>query len=187
MAQVQTPALTPGARRILDAAERLFYAQGIHAVGVEAIAAEAGMTKRTLYNRFGSKEALVAAYLRQRHERWWVRLQERLAVAPEPRVLAVFDSYRDDADGALHGCAFLNAAAELRGDHPGLTVIREHKQAVREKVQRLIAAERGKEAAQRLAEHVFLLLEGAIAQRGVDPDGRSLEIAQGLARELLAA
>lgn len=187
MAQVQTPALTPGARRILDAAERLFYAQGIHAVGVEAIAAEAGMTKRTLYNRFGSKEALVEAYLRQRHERWWVRLQERLAVAPEPRVLAVFDSYRDDADGALHGCAFLNAAAELRGDHPGLTVIREHKQAVREKVQRLIAAERGKEAAQRLTEHVFLLLEGAIAQRGVDPDGRSLEIAQGLARELLAA
>ena len=94
MAQVQTPALTPGARRILDAAERLFYAQGIHAVGVEAIAAEAGMTKRTLYNRFGSKEALVEAYLRQRHERWWVRLQERLAVAPEPRRTASWLSRR---------------------------------------------------------------------------------------------
>jgi AcrR family transcriptional regulator len=58
-----TTALTPAARRILDAAAGLFYAQGIHAVGVEAIAAAAHVTKKTLYDRFGSKEALIAAYL----------------------------------------------------------------------------------------------------------------------------
>ncbi|NEE13916.1 helix-turn-helix transcriptional regulator, partial [Streptomyces sp. SID7499] len=48
--------MTPAARRALAAAGRLFYDRGIHAVGVDLIAAEAGVTKKTLYDRFGSKE-----------------------------------------------------------------------------------------------------------------------------------
>ncbi|MDQ4084268.1 MAG: TetR/AcrR family transcriptional regulator, partial [Actinomycetota bacterium] len=54
--------LTPGAQRILDVASELFYWRGIHAVGVDTIAAESGVTKRTLYDRFGSKDGLVVAY-----------------------------------------------------------------------------------------------------------------------------
>ncbi len=62
--------MTPGARRVLEAAERLFYEHGIHAVGVDLIAAEAGVTKKTLYDRFGSKEQIVVEYLAGRDERW---------------------------------------------------------------------------------------------------------------------
>ena len=77
--------LTPRARRILEVASRLFYLHGIHAVGVDTIAAESGVTKRTLYDRFGSKDALVTAYLQERHDTWWARLEQRLASASRPR------------------------------------------------------------------------------------------------------
>lgn len=73
--------MTPGARRVLEAAERLFYEHGIHAVGVDTIAAEAGVTKKTLYDRFGSKEQIVVEYLAGRDERWRELLAGRLAAA----------------------------------------------------------------------------------------------------------
>ncbi len=79
-------ALTPGARRALDAAGRLFYERGIHAVGVDLIAAEAGVTKKTLYDRFGSKEQIVVEYLADRDERWRAFLAAHLdTVGDSPR------------------------------------------------------------------------------------------------------
>ena len=126
--------LTPGARRILEVASQLFYRDGIHAVGVDTIAAESGVTKRTLYDRFGSKDALVAAYLRRRHELWWQQFEQRIAGAESPRALVVFDAYLDDASMVSRGCAFVNAAAELPRDHAAYTAIREHKQAVRDRL-----------------------------------------------------
>ncbi len=131
--------LTDGARKILDSASELFYRNGIHAVGVDAIAAGAGVTKRTLYDRFGSKDALVVAYLTERDRRWWERFEERLATAPRPRVLAVFDSYRADVDEGDRGCAFINAAAELPFSHPAYDVIRDHKQRVHERMVQLVS------------------------------------------------
>src|ERR1044072_3402306 len=87
--------LTPAARRVLDAAAELFYGQGINAVGVDLIARHAGVTKKTLYERFGSKEALVAAYLRERDERWraWLTAEVDQFPRQDPaaRVLATFD------------------------------------------------------------------------------------------------
>ena len=74
--------LTPGARRVLDAASELFYERGIHAVGVDTIAEAAGVTKKTLYDRFGSKEALVVAYLQHRDARWREHLADHLARVP---------------------------------------------------------------------------------------------------------
>ncbi len=105
--------MTPGARRILEVATRLFYRDGIHAVGVDTIAAESGVTKRTLYDRFGSKDTLVAAYLRRRHQVWWERFERRIDEADPPRALVVFDAYLDDSTMVSRGCAFVNAAAEL--------------------------------------------------------------------------
>lgn len=162
--------LTPGARRILETASELFYRRGIHAVGVDTIAAESGVTKRTLYDRFGSKDALVVAYLRGRHEQWWGRLQERLVDADAPRVLAVVEAYAHDPLPVDRGCGFLNAAAELPTDHAGLEVVREHKRAVRDLLERLLREDGlGGDDPAGLAEHVFLLLEGGVAHRGVDP------------------
>lgn len=176
--------LTPGARRILDAASPLFYESGIHAVGVDVIAAASGVTKRTLYDRFGSKDVLVATYLRTRHETWWSRLEERLEEAAAPRALAVFDAY-DDADQVNRGCAFLNAAGELPTGHPGLHEIAHHKARVQELLTELLAEDVNAEAAPALAEHVFLLLEGAVAHRGLDGDDHRLRSARELAARLI--
>lgn len=178
--------LTAGARRILDAASELFYERGITAVGVDAIAAQSGMTKRTLYDRFGSKDALIVAYLQRRHDQWWSRWEERLTDAVVPRALTVFDSYAEDARPAGRGCAFLNAAAELPDSHRGFAVIRDHKRQVRARLQELIADENDG-ASTEMAEHVFLLLEGAIAHQGVDGDAKRLATARGLAAAILAA
>lgn len=180
-----TPSTDAG-RRLLAAASALFYADGITAVGVAGIAEAAGVTKKTLYDCFGSKAELVAAYLTHRHATWWTYLQERLATAPSPRVLTLFDAYRDHPQLDLgRGCAFQRAAAELGDDHPGTAVIREHKAAVRTEIARLVAEDVPGD--ERLAEHVYLLLEGAAARRGTDRDGDALVRARDIAADLVRA
>src|SRR6201746_1648634 len=106
---MQKPAMKD---RILETADRLFYLQGIRAVGVDTIAAEIGISKRTLYNHFPSKDALITAYL------------ERRFVAPRPsekppaeQILATFDSLeRRFSAKDFRGCPFVNAVAELGSD-----------------------------------------------------------------------
>lgn len=178
--------LTPGAQRILEAASALFYAHGIHAIGVDTIAAESGVTKRTLYDRFGSKDTLVAAYLEHRHDQWWALWAQRIEAAPRPRALTVFDSYLIDAPTSARGCAFLNAAAELPESHPAYEVVRRHKRLVRERLEGLIAEDPGASRPGQLAEHLFLLLEGAVAHRGLDGSPERLTRARAMAAELLA-
>lgn len=176
---LQVPELTPGAQRILEVASELFYRRGIHAVGVDTIAAESGITKRTLYDRFGSKDTLVAAYLQSRHHRWWGRTARRLADAPGAQVLALFDSYTHDAESTDRGCAFINAAGELPSDHPAHGVIRAHKQAVLALLVDLVRADDPEVAdPEAVADEVFLLLEGAVAHRGIDGDDRLLRRAR---------
>lgn len=178
--------LTPRARKILDVASELFYARGIHAVGVDTIAAESGVTKRTLYDRFGSKDALVAAYLRHRHDTWWSYLQQRLAGAAGPRALAVFDAYIDSPWTVERGCAFLNSAGELPRDHPAFAIIREHKSAVRRLLAELVAHDLPDiDDPDQLAEHLFILVEGAVAHCGIDHNDDRLHHARALARRLL--
>lgn len=172
--------LTPGARKILDAAAGLFYARGITAVGVDLIAKQAGVTKKTLYDRFGSKEALVAAYLRERDARWrdWLSTEvER--IGPEApaaqRVLATFDALgawmrRENP----RGCGFVNAAAELPDPrHPGRAVIDGQKRWLRGYLRDLCAEAADPEL---LADELFLLHEGATVLNGlaVVPDAVSV-------------
>ena len=135
---------TPAGLRILDTASVLFYERGIRAVGVDLIAEEAGTTKKTLYDRFGSKDELVAAYLSRRAARWVEFLTDYLERhAPEPgapRVVAVVDALEERLRGQDRGCAFVNAYAEIGGtDHPGNAVILEDKRYMRELFVRLVA------------------------------------------------
>jgi AcrR family transcriptional regulator len=127
MGMVRRIAMTPAATRVLAAASRLFYERGIHAVGVDLIAAEAGVTKKTLYDRFGSKEQIVVEYLLDRDERWRAFLAGHLAAAPDPlaRVLAVFDASRAWAlENSPKGCSMVNAHAEISDpDHPAYPLI----------------------------------------------------------------
>lgn len=181
--------LTPAARRILDVAAKLFYENGIHAVGVESIAAAAGVTKKTLYDRFGSKDALITMYLRRRDERWRERVRtavgdsRRTTLARKP--LLVFDELeRWMAEREPRGCAFVNAQAELPdGAHPGREVIRGHKQWMLDYLTELVR-DAGLRNPRKLATALFLLLEGATvavpAQVPANPIGPAKEAAKAL-------
>src|SRR5437762_13061560 len=95
--------------RILKTADRLFYRRGIRAVGVDTIAAEIGISKRTLYNYFPSKDALIVAYLSRR-----LRPTESADVPPAEQILGDFDRLeRAFARPGFRGCPFVNAVAEL--------------------------------------------------------------------------
>ena len=96
------PPRTSARQRLLEAASRLFYAHGVAATGIDAITAEAGVAKMSLYNNFSSKDDLVLAYIEARHQEWLELYQARLKEAdtPERKVLAVFDAYADHADAA---------------------------------------------------------------------------------------
>lgn len=180
--------LTDAARRILDAASAAFYWEGIQAVGIDAIIDRAGVARGTLYNNFGSKDELIAAYLQGRHEVWLQFLDEvsERYQRPQDRLLAAFDAYGEYllTDG-FRGCAFTNAMAELPDlEHPAQTVARHHKESIREQFS-AGAAEAGFIHPDTVAARLHLLIEGAwvtaITQRSSAP----LADARALAEQLL--
>lgn len=161
--------LTPGARRILEVASELFYSRGIHAVGVDTIAAESGVTKRTLYDRFGSKDALVAAYLRTRDRRWRQTVLGRLDTRADPvaRVLVPFDVLPDWLATSPRGCSFVNAFAELpEPAHPGRQIVVAEKTWLRDLFANLLR-EAGLYHVDELAVQLLSLHEGAIVTHAI--------------------
>lgn len=184
-----TATLTPAGRRLLDAASDLFYRRGIHAVGVDLIADTAGTTKKTLYDRFGSKDALVALYLQRRAERWQAFVLEFLdRNAPEPgtnRVLAILDALEAWMEQYDRGCSFVNAHAEITdANHPALPVIRAEKDWVRDLYTRL-AREADLEPAEVLGRQLTLVHEGATVTRTVGGQPDAIDLARTIARRLL--
>ena len=152
----------PNAReRILSAAGSLFYREGIHATGVERIAEEAGVSKRTMYQHFPSKTQLVEAYLRRIHETGGMPNERALDVpgaSPRNRLLAIFDSPPSDR---FRGCPFHNAAVEAADHMPGVhDVVHEHKLQF---IARLtdVAAKAGATDAYQLGHQLAVLFEGA--------------------------
>ncbi|MFE5207350.1 TetR/AcrR family transcriptional regulator [Streptomyces sp. NPDC056600] len=192
-------AVRPGRRRgaarerLLAAAARRFYADGVTATGIDAITAEAGVAKMSLYNNFSSKSDLVMAYLDARHQEWLGLYGRRLETTHDARgrVLAVFDAYADHAafayDRGFRGCGLLNAAAELPAGDEGREVVRRHK----EEVEGLLAGHLDEllpgrpERARATAEHLSFLLEGAMARAGLEGGGARLERARAMAADLL--
>ncbi|MGH3902382.1 MAG: TetR/AcrR family transcriptional regulator [Pseudonocardiaceae bacterium] len=175
------------AQRVLDAAERLFYSQGVQAVGIDAVVAEAGVGTKTLYAHFGSKDGLVEAYLRRHDRRWLAWMQRRVDAADggRGRVLAVFDALGEwFTEPGFSGCAFINIAGELAGNPMARTVAREHKLALRALLQR-VAAGAGVADPGTLADRLMLLVEGAIVTTYVEEDKSAAARARSAAAALL--
>jgi AcrR family transcriptional regulator len=186
---VVTETLTPAALRIRDAASELFYRRGITAVGVDLIAEQAGTTKKTLYDRFGSKEGLVVAYLEHRCEQWQTHVTTWLArsasTGPD-HVLEPFAALADWLREHDRGCGFANAFAELAGTgHAGLAVITEEKRWI-VRLYADLAAEAGLSDPDRLGVRLAVLHEGAVVE--TTSGGRADAVAEALevARVLVA-
>lgn len=169
--------------RILETADRLFYGHGIRAVGVDTIAAEIGISKRTLYNHFPSKDALIVAYLSRRSVSR--RVSDR---PPLEQILGMFDWLeRWFASKAFRGCPFVNAVAEI-GDrsHPATKIAVDQKERGRVAF-RDILARLGVADPDGLATQLTILVEGAMAAALVRDDPAMARAAKSAARVLLAA
>jgi AcrR family transcriptional regulator len=107
------PGESPARRRLLDTATRLFYAGGIHAVGIDRIIAEAGVAKATFYNHFPSKDDLVVAYLEEIDRLGRAAVAALPKQAPRDMIAAIMGRISEAVvAGGWRGCPFLNAAAE---------------------------------------------------------------------------
>jgi AcrR family transcriptional regulator len=148
--------------RIVEAADRLFYARGVHAVGMDAVRTEAGVPLKRMYATFSSKDALVVAVLQRRSGTWDSGITAAAATAetPRERLLAVYDFLDDWFRGNdFRGCAFINAFGELGGVSPEVAdVVRQQKEAFQHYLEGLVA-ELGASAG--LAAQLALLAEGA--------------------------
>lgn len=167
--------------RILQTADKLFYLQGIRAIGVDTIAAEIGISKRTLYNHFPSKDALIEAYLERRFVH--ARPSDQ---PPAEQILATFDSLeRRFAAKDFRGCPFVNAVAELG---PADRAVKKIAIAFKES-RRLWFRDRltelGVADADALATQLVLLVDGSIAQDLVRDDPAMARAAKEAARVLL--
>ena len=169
--------------RILQTADRLFYRQGIRAVGVDTIADEIGISKRTLYNYYPSKDALIAAYMSRRLVT--LEISDR---PPLDQILGVFDGLEKSVVAKrFRGCAFVNAVAELGEGAPEA-----HKLAVTFKENRRLwfrhlLSRLGVEDKDRLATQIAILLDGAIATALVRGDSAMVGAAKDAAALLIAA
>jgi AcrR family transcriptional regulator len=172
----------PLSDHIATVAAGLFYREGIHVVGVDRVAAEAEITKRTLYRHFRSKDELVAAALRRAPRIAFPREGD-----PADRIAGAFRVMIDFLRrGAYRGCPYIIAAAELTDPHhPGRVVVREMTEK-RHAWFRARAAEAGATDPAMLAEQLEVLFDGALA--GASKRGETLpaEAALAAAQALLA-
>jgi AcrR family transcriptional regulator len=167
--------------RILETADRLFYLQGIRAVGVDTIAAEIGISKRTLYNHFPSKDALISAYLARRF------------VAPRPsekppldQILGTFDSLeRRFSAKDFRGCPFVNAVAELGSEDQSVRKIAIAFKESRRLWFRDLLVQLAVPDAEGLATQLAVLVDGSIAQDLVRNDPAMARAAKAAATVLL--
>ncbi|OLR95395.1 TetR/AcrR family transcriptional regulator [Actinokineospora bangkokensis] len=160
--------------RLLGTASGIFYAEGIHSVGVDRILADAQVTRATFYRHFPSKEDLVLAYLDGVDRA--IRGQVEAAVAGQPPPVEALRAISSSiAEGirspGFRGCAFLNAVAEYPDpEHPAHRAVLDHRQWFLDTITGLFAQVRA-EAAEPAARHFVMLRDGAMAAGCLfDPD-----------------
>jgi len=169
--------------RILETADRLFYGQGIRAVGVDAIAQEAGVSKRTLYSYYPSKDDLIAAYLTRRFK------MAPVSDAPaREQILGYFDYLeRTFARADFRGCPYVNAVTELSDPkHPAAGIAQQFKAQRRQWFSALLDR-MGVRDPEALATQLQLLVEGALAACLVRHDPAIARSARDAAEVLLEA
>lgn len=184
------PQPKPAKERLIEAANRLFYAEGIRAVSVDAIAAKAGITKKTLYYHFKSKDDLIEAYLTSRdqpnlalYEKWFTQAEGTVA----DKVHAIFQHLSASArHPKWKGCGFLRTCAELANmpGHPAMKVGAAHKKKFEAWLSEKFK-EDGFSGHAQLARHIVLLMDGAFSTVLVHRDPDYIEAAGEAARSMV--
>jgi len=177
-------------QRTLETADRLFYQEGVRAVGIDRIIAEAGVAKMTLYTHFPSKDDLILAVLKHREEsmfEFFRSAMERHGKKAKTSLRAFFAALKEWFESpGFRGCAFQNAAVELAdAAHPGTEFVRGHKQRFGEFLRGLVEEAVGK-AGTRIAPAVALLVEGAIVTAVIQGKPDAADVARDAALKLVA-
>ena len=164
--EAQVPASAPARERILAAASRRFYADGIRAASADRLLAEAGVSKVTFYRHFPTKDDLIVAYLDRVASLQRDAIEAQRAAHPGDPV-AVLRWYADalgqlSCGPGFRGCAFINAAAELADPaHPGRLLVSQHRAWLTAQAAELLA-EFGADAPEAKAEQLMMLRDGAM-------------------------
>jgi AcrR family transcriptional regulator len=178
-------------RRILETADRLFYRDGIRAVGVDRIVAEAGVAKMSLYKHFPSKDDLILAVLEHREAavlEFFRSSMERHGKRAKTPLRAFFAALKDFFESpGFRGCPFQNAAVELADPaHPGTEFVRGHKRRFGEFLRGLVEGTLG-QAAAKVAPAVAILVEGAMVTAVIQGDPKAADVARDTAMRLVNA
>jgi AcrR family transcriptional regulator len=176
-------------QRILETADRLFYQEGLRAVGIDRIIAEAGVAKMSLYKHFTSKDDLILEVLKYREVsvlEFFSAAMERHARKAKNRLRAFFAALKDlFRSSGFRGCPFQNATIELADpSHPGTAFVRGHKQRFGAFLRGLVEEIVGKGAA-KVAPAVSVLVEGAIATAVVQGNPDAADVARDAALKLV--
>ena len=179
----------PVRERLLQAADRLFYEEGVNTVGIDRVLDEAGVAKASLYSTFGSKEELVRSYLVGRLEARQRRVLKKLERfdTPRARLLGVFDALRERVvEPDFRGCAFLMATTETpEGSSP--RGVCDAARAWQRDLFVKLAREAGVADARGFASRLMLLYDGAIVAATMDRDPAAVTVARAVATTLLDA
>ena len=180
----------PTRERIIAAATKLFYSDGLRATSVDAVAEKAGVTKKTLYYHFRTKDELIAAYLASRdqptlawYERWFVETKGSTA----DKIRGLFHSFARSADTPnWRGCGFLRTIAELASTpgHPAIKAGAAHKKKFEAWMAHTLARD-GVRDAQKIARQIVILLDGAATVMLIHRDAAYVETAGDVAAGLV--
>jgi AcrR family transcriptional regulator len=177
----------PTAERLLEAASPLFYRRGLGAVTMDDIAAAAGVTKRTLYYHFRTKDDLILAYLK----RWRARSKQAFEVQPGDRgpvetLLSAFGQLEKEvARNGFRGCPFVNAVAEINDRrHPATALAASYKEDRRAWFEKLLG-EAGIRSAAKLSNEIMVLWDGAMVRALVTGSATVVREARDAATALL--
>ena len=175
--------------RLLEAADELFYGEGVQTVGIDRVIEHAGVAKASLYNTFGSKEGLVCAYLDLRFERRRDRIARTLARfrTPREKLLGVFDALGESfSEPHYNGCAFARASSEA-DEHSAIRKVADNCRTWTHGLFAELATASGYADPETLARQLVLLYDGAANSARMDRDPSAATTARAAAATLLDA
>jgi AcrR family transcriptional regulator len=163
---------SPARRRVLETAAALFYAEGVHRVGVDRIIAESGVAKATFYHHFPAKDELVRAYLEAEYRRQKTATEDVVQAAtggPREALLAFFDYLGENGAGpGFRGCPFTNAGAEYPDRaHPVRQTIADYRHWNRSLFRDLVSAAGGPDP-EHTATILMMIRDGIVVGSDLD-------------------